>query len=83
MNNVPAAATLFSTTPDVEGRNFSKAKKTNGMDETAIACSTSHLKRFSGAVDIWVTLLRFTYIYHLAQKVSPSQFARNSSKGKK
>jgi hypothetical protein len=57
-NNVPAAATLLSISPDAEGRNFSKAKKTNGMADTAIACSTSHLKRFSGAVDIAMTLLR-------------------------
>jgi hypothetical protein len=52
MNNVPAAATLLSTSPDAEGRNFSKAKKTNGMADTAIACSTTHLKRLSGAVDM-------------------------------
>jgi hypothetical protein len=59
MNNVPAAAALLSTNPDAEGRNFSKAKKTNGMADTAIACSTSHLKRLSGAVDIGVTLPAF------------------------
>jgi hypothetical protein len=52
MNNVPAAATLLSTSPDAEGRNFSKAKKMNGMADTAIACSTSHMKRLSGAVDM-------------------------------